>query len=203
MLSLLTLPFFSAAQYDSLLIERLGVFGPLQFQNKTFNLMRTSYVPDSATCNTFKQEYFAAGESLDTFRNMMVIHVFTGPNMNLEDVANAKLDELRELQKMNPVVNWQTFNNKKTGEFMIDFLTSENSADGQYIDMAERTIYRYVMVTAKSGEECGVLLGVIVRAYGDDVDPFMAALKTKTKVDLIRAIGTFKIPEITIAKQAQ
>ncbi len=202
-LHLIALPLFSTAQYDSLLIERLGVFGPLQFQNKTYNLMRTAYTPDSATCNTFKQEYFAAGESLDTFHSMMVINVFTGPNMSLEDVANAKLDELRELQKTNPIVNWQTFNNKKTGEFMIDFLTSENSADGQYIDMAERTIYRYVMVTAKSGEECGVLFGVVVRAYGDAVDPFMAALKTKTKVDLMRAVGNYKIPEITIPKQTQ
>ena len=117
-----------------------------------------------------------------------------------KDIANAKLEELRELQKENPIVNWQTFNNKKTGEFMLDFLTSQNSGDGQYIEMAERSIYRYVMVTAKSGEECGVLLGITVRSYGDDVAPFMAALKTKAKLELMRNIGLFKIPELTLRK---
>lgn len=197
---LLAVPFFSSAQYDSLLTERLNIFGPLQFQNKTLSLLRTSYTPDSTTYNTYKQEYMVAGEGLDTFKNMVIINVFTGA-YGLEDIANAKLDELRELQKTNPIVNWQTFNNKKTGEFMLDFLTSENSADGQYIDMAERTIYRYVVVTAKSGEECGVLFGVITRAYGDDVEPFMTVFKTKARGVLIQAVGTFKIPEITIAKK--
>src|SRR5437868_14045325 len=102
---LLALPFISSAQYDSLLIERLGLFGPIQFQNKTFNLFRTSFVPDSATYNSYRQEYMPAGEGLDTFKNMIIINVFTG-NAALEDVANAKLDELRELQKINPIVSW-------------------------------------------------------------------------------------------------
>lgn len=198
LLPLLAVPFFSSAQYDPLLTERLGIFGPIQFQNKTFTLLRTSYTPDSATYNTYKQEYIAAGEGLDTFKTMIIINVFTGA-YGLEDIANAKIDELRELQKTNPIVNWQTFNNKKTGEFMLDFLTTENSADGQYIDMAERTVYRYVVINAKSGQECGVLFGVITRSYGDDVDPFLATLKTKAKGDLIKAAGTFKIPDITIA----
>ena len=103
--NLLALPFLSDAQYDSLPIERLNVFGPIQFQNKSFNLTRTSFNADSATYNTYKQVYLAAGESKDTFRNMMIINVFTGPNMSLEDIANAKLDELRELQKNNPIIN--------------------------------------------------------------------------------------------------
>ena len=150
-LPLMALPFFSSAQYDSVLTERLNLFGPIQFQNKAFNLVHTSYTPDSTSFNTYKQEYLATGEALDTFRNMIIINVFTG-GYTLEDIANAKLDELRELQKTNPIVNWQTFNNKKTGEFMIDFLTSVNTPDGQYIDMAERTVYRYSTVTAKSGQ---------------------------------------------------
>ena len=199
-LQLLALPLFSSAQYDSLLTERLNIFGPVQFQNKSFHLVRTSYAADSSTYNTYKQEYLDSGQVLDTFRNMMLIYVFTGTNMALEDIANAKVDELRELQKTNSLVNWQTFNNKKTGEFMLDFVTSENSPDGQYIDTVERSVYRYVMVTAKTGEECGVLFGITVRAFGDDVDPFMAAMKTKAKLDMIKNVGAYKIPEITIPK---
>ena len=195
---LLTISVFSFAQYDSLLTERLNLFGPIQFQNKTFNLLRTSYTPDSTTYNSYLQEYLQPGERLDTFKIMIIINVFTGA-YSLEDIANAKLNELRELQKTNPIVNWQPFNNKKTGEFMIDFITSENSGDGQYIDMVERSVYRFVTVNDKAGKECGVLFAVVVRSYGDDVDPFLTAYKTKARGDLIKNVGMYKIPEITIA----
>jgi len=197
---LLTVSFFSSAQkYDSLLTERLNLFGPIQFQNKTYNLLRTSYSPDSATYNVYTQEYLPIVEgAVDTFKNMIIVNVYTGA-YSLEDIANAKLDELRELQRENPAVNWQTFNNKKTGEFMIDFLITENSPDGQYIDMAERSTYRFVTVIDKAGKECGLLFAVVVRSYGDDVDAFMTTFKTKARGDLIRAVGTYKIPEITVA----
>ena len=195
---LLALPFFSAAQYDSLLTERLNLFGPIQFQGKAYNLLRTSYSPDSATYNIYTQEYLPIAEGVDTFKNMIIINVYTGAYI-LEDIANAKLEELRELQRENPVVNWQTFNNKKTGEFMLDFLTTVNSPDGQYIDMAERSTYRFVTVIDKAGKECGLLFAVVVRSYGDNVNAFMAAFKTKARGALIKAVGTFKIPEITVA----
>lgn len=199
LLQLLTSSFNCFAQHDSLVTERINVFGPIQFQNKVYNLSHTSYTADSATYSTYKQGYLAAGDAPDTFRNMIIIDVFTG-TFNLEDIANAKVDELRELQKTNPVVNYQSFTNRKTGEFMLDFIITENSPDGQYIDMAERSIYRYVTVTAKSGQQCGVLFGVITRSYGENVDPFMAVLRSKARLDLMRNVGVFKIPEITIPK---
>ncbi len=199
LLTLLLLPAISFGQYDKLLTERLNVFGPLQFQGKAYNLVRTSYTPDSATYNTYKQEYLPPGVGLDTFKSMFIIYVYTG-NATMEDIATAKLDELRALEKDNSVASHQTFNNKKTGEFMIDFLNSANSSDGQYIDMVERSVFRYNTVTAKSGQECVLLLGAIVRGYGDDVEAFMNALKTKAKLDLIRDVGKYVIPEITIAK---
>lgn len=197
--TLLLLSGTSFAQYDKYPIERFNVPGPIVFLNKTYTLAQTSYSPDTATYNIYKQQYLANGDTLAMYRSMLIIHVFTG-NTTMEDVATAKLDELRELQKANPVVNYQSFNNKKTGEYMIDFLTTENSSDGQYIDMAERNVYRYTTLTDTSGKDYVLLWGVSTRSYGDDVEQFINDLKSKKKLDLIKSVGMFKVPEIRISK---
>ncbi len=193
------LPVASFAQYNKPAIDSIGVPGPLLFQNISYGLARSSYTPDSTSYNTYKQEYIAAGDTLDTYKTMLILYIYTG-NVNMDTLANAKVDELRELQLTNAAIEIHPFSNKKTGELMIDFLTTENSDDGQYINMAERNVYRYEEVTAKSGQACVLLFAVSKRSYGDDVAKFMDGLKSKARVDLIKAVGQFKIPEITIVK---
>lgn len=193
------LPFISFAQNNKQAIDSIGVPGPILFQNISYSLARSSSTPDSATYNTYEQDYIATGDTLDTYKTMLTLYVYTG-NANMDTLANAKVDELRELQLTNSAVEYHPFSNKKTGELMIDFLTTENSDDGQYINMAERNVYRYETVTAKSGQECVLIFAVSKRSYGDDVAKFMDGLKSKTRVDLIKSVGQFKIPEITIIK---
>ena len=187
------------AQNNKLAIDSLHVPGPILFEGKSYLLIQSSYTPDSATYNTYRQEYLPAGDTLDIYKSKILVCVFTG-NAKSEDIANAKLDELRELKLTNSAVDFHPFNNKKIGEFMLDFLTTENSSDGQYIDVAERNIYRYLDITTTTGENCVLLFGISKRAYGDDVEKFMALLKSKARVDLIKLVGNYKLPDITILK---
>ncbi len=176
--------------------DHLHVPGPIVFENKSYNLVWTSHVADSSSGDTYKQEYIANDDTLATFRTMILIDVVTGKT-TIEDLVDAKIAELNELKALNPIVNFETFNNKKTGEYMIDFLISENSPDGQYINMAERNVYRYKTFTDKEGQDDVLLFGVSKRSYGDDIDGFLTSLKSK-RSELIKTVGKFIIPEITI-----
>ena len=198
---LFLLPVFLFGQSpDKYITDRLIVPGPIHFGSKTYNLIRTSFIPDTATYNTYRQEYLPAGDTIKDYKNLLFINVYTG-NADMVEIANTKLDELKELKLTNPFVGYETLNNKKTGELMIDFMTSENSPDGQYIDEAERCIYRYLTMTDKSGKDYVVLLGVCIRAVGDDVEAFLAEHKSKSRVNFTRDVAKFVTPIITLPKE--
>jgi hypothetical protein len=190
----------SFAQTGKTVTDYLNIPGPIVFETKSYSLVETSYVPDSSSFNSYKQEYIANDDTLAKFKTMVSLTVFTG-NAKMEDLADAKVSELGELKASNPIVTYETFNNRKTGEYMIDFLTSENTPDGQYIDIAERNVYRYKTITDSLGQEFVLLFAVSVRSYGDDVEKFLNDLKSKSRIDLIRDVGKFTIPEITIVKK--
>ena len=56
-------------------------------------------------------------------------------------------------------------------------------------------VYRYKSITDKNGQKYILLFGASQRSYGDDIDTF----KSK-RFDLINLVGSFDIPEISIAK---
>ena len=110
------------------------------------------------------------------------------------DLVNAKIAELKILKETNPVVNYETF--QKNGEYMLDFLISENASDGK-INILERNVYRYKSGVDKTGKKYVMLFGVSERSYGSESDSFLNALK-KTRSVLTNAVATFLIPKITL-----
>ena len=83
------------------------------------------------------------------------------------DLVNAKIAELKILKETNPVVNYETF--QKNGEYMLDFLISENASDGK-INILERNVYRYKSGVDKTGKKYVMLFGVSERSYGSESD---------------------------------
>ena len=171
--------------------EYLGVAGPILFDNGSYNLAWTSHPTD----NYYKQEYLAKGDTIERFKKLILLEVLT-VKTKLKDVVATKVAELKKMKVANPVVNYETF--EKDGEIMLDFIVSENTPDGKYLNIVERNVYRYKSVD-KNGQKCVLLFGVSERAYGDDIDKFFPNLKAH-RGDLINAVGAFDIPEITIAK---
>ena len=97
------------------------------------------------------------------------------------------------------MVNYESFENPKTGEVMIDFLLTQGTDDGKSISIAERNVYRYMPFIGKSGQKGIVLFGVSTRSYGNNIDGFLVSLKS-TRKELVNKVAQFKFPELKIIK---
>ena len=104
--------------------EYLGVAGQISFDKTSYNLAWTSHPTD----NYYKQEYLAKGDTIEKFKKLILLEIITGKT-KLKDVVATKIAELKKMKAANPVVNYETF--EKDGEVMLDFLVSENTADGK------------------------------------------------------------------------
>lgn len=172
--------------------DYLDVPNPISFDNVSYNLVWTT----NPTNNYYKQEYLVEDDTLEKFKKLVTIDVLVG-NILLDDVIASKIAELEKIKATNPVVNYQTF--EKDDEIMLDFLLSQNTADGKGLAVVERNVYRYKNVTDKNGQKALLLFAVSERAYKGDIAKFFADLKDN-RFDLINAVGAFNIPEITISK---
>jgi len=171
--------------------DYLSIPEPIVFNNKSYNLSWSSHPAQ----NFYKHEYIVKGDNVDKFQSMILIDVITG-NTNLKEIVAGKVEELKKLKAQNPVVNYQSFDNPKTGEYIIDFLLTANAADGT-INIAEHNIYRYKKLADKSGKTGVVLFGISTRSYGSEITTFLNELKT-SKNNLVNQVAQFNIPSINI-----
>jgi len=187
---ILWLPIFCFKLVSGQATDYLHVPGPIVFEKTMYGLAWTIH-PEA---NFYKQEYVAKGDSVTRFKNMILLDFRC--DAKIKDMVDEKVAELKKLKKNNPVVNYQVMENK--GEYMLDFLLSENSADGQKINMVERNVYRYKSIN-KAGQKGVLLFGVSNRFYGDESDKFFSEFKDK-RYYLINAVGAFDMPEIKPVK---
>jgi hypothetical protein len=169
--------------------DQLNVPGPIVINKSTFNLAWSSH-PSPVY---YKQEYITAGDKVEKFKKMVLVEALIGDSKPA-DLVNAKIAELKQMKLSNPIVNYETF--QKNGEYILDFLVSENSADGKKINILERNVYRYKAITDKNGKKAVMLFGASERAYGNEVDGFLSALKTN-KSALQNAVAAFTVPQVT------
>lgn len=146
-------------------IDRLGVEGPVNFDEVPFNLVWTSH----PTAKYYKQEYLANGDKLENFHMVIMLEVIIG-RLNLNDVVETKVAELRKMNIPNPVVNKETF--IKNRELMLDFILSQKVADGKSMLIVERNVYRYKMVIDENAKEGVLLLALSDRYYGKEINVF-------------------------------
>lgn len=181
--------FYLKAQSKNKVEEYLGIPGPINIGQKAYNLVWSSHPNDVY----FKQEYIEPKENVNKYNSMVLIDFIKG-DFNLKEVIDHKLAELDEMKKINPIVNYQILEND--GEYILDFLISENSKDGKEILIAERNVYRYKLITNSTTN--GLLLFAISqRAYKENMDQFFKNLKANPN-QLIEAVGSYKLPDIKI-----
>lgn len=183
----------SIAQTKSKATDYLTVAGPVNFDKKAYYLDWSS----NPTANFYKQEYLAKNEITGQYNTMLMIDAVV-TNKTVAAVAAEKIEELKKMKAANPIVNYESFNNPATGEYMIDFLLSANDANGK-LSIVERNVYRYKAFTDKSGKKGVLLFGVSKRSYGNNIDSFLKALKA-SKSELVTLVSKFTLPEITIKK---
>ena len=193
-LTAMILSFASYGQSKKTVIDYLSLPGPIVFDSKSYNLSWTSHPSE----NYYKQEYILSGDDVVKFKTMIMVEVVTG-DIKIKDAVAAKIAELKKMKESNPIVNYESFDNPKTGEYMIDFLLSENTADGKSISIAERNVYRYMPFVGKDGKKGVILFGVSTRSYGDKIQPFLVSLKSN-KSELVNKLAQYKFPELKIIK---
>ncbi len=103
------------------------------------------------------------------------------------------------MKEVNPMVNYEILENSKNGEYILDFLLSQNTPDGRSMSIIERNVYRYKMVADKVGKRGVLLFGVSTRSYGNEIDIFLNELKLNRN-QLINNVSQFNIPQISVPK---
>ena len=183
-LALFTMSFLSC--YSQTANDNLGVPGPIVYENIEYNLA-WSAIPAK---HYYKQEYLAAGSDTKHFKNMLLLEAVEG-DFTILDIIKIKLEELKERQKKDPVVNFKLFNNPDQSEYVLDFIVSEGK---QRISTVEWDAYRYKLFVDSSGHKGVQLFGVCIRET-EDVTSFLNSLKDIRKKE-ITAIEEFSIPFI-------
>ncbi len=120
--------------------------------------------------NYYKHEYVLKGDNVEKFKSMLMLEVLTG-DATPKEIAAAKMEELKKMKETNLMVNYESFNNTTTGDYMIDFLLSANGPDGKN-EYCGKNVYRYTTVTEKSGKKALLLFAISTRSYGNDITPF-------------------------------
>lgn len=172
-------------------VNYLNVNGPIVFNSGTYEFVWSAH-PSPVY---YKHEYLKKGETVQKFNSMVMVEVLTGTATPKDLVAN-KVAELKTMQSTNPYVQFETFFNKDSQEYILDFLVTANSADNKVINIAERNVYRY-KVYSENGKKGVLLFAVSTRSYGDNVTKFLQSMKG-TRMDLINKVKAFAIPAFAV-----
>ena len=169
--------------------DYFNIPGPIKIDNKTYNLAWSSHPNE----NYYKQEYLGSNEKIEKYNTLIVIDFVKG-DFKLEDAVDLKVNELEKMKASNPIINYKTYENN--GEYILDFLITENSKDGKEILIAERNVYRYKLIA--DGKNKGVLLfGISERGYQENIEQFFSNLKDNTS-KLVEIIGNYKLPNVEL-----
>ena len=181
----------SIVGYSQTIENYLQTENTIKFDDKNYDLVWSSHPNE----NYYKQEYLTIGQNLEKFKSMILIDFIKG-DFSVKDAVNAKVQELENAKKSNPIVNYNVL--EKDGETIIDFLMSASSKDGKKLLVVERNVYRYSKIDNK--ETKGILVfAVSERAYEGEINDLFTKLK-EDKYSLIIKVGNLEIPNIKPSK---
>jgi hypothetical protein len=189
LLGLASILLLSFAPVSDKPIDRIGVPGPLHFNDTTFALSWSANPRE----NYCIQEYLPEGETTHQFRQLLTIHLFH-TTIDAKTAAELKVDELRARQRTDPVCNYMISGSPDGKEFIVDFLLSENKEDT--LSLVEFNVYRYKKVDLDSTNKALMVFAYSLRSYGDDITRFMHTLDT-VRVNRINQMISATLPAPT------
>ena len=110
------------------LIDRIGVKGPLTFNNTTFK-----FTWSQQNNNYYIQEYLPDGENADHFNQMLSIFLLA-ENIKTKDAVLQKISELKTRKKTDPTRNYILNQSSDGKEYMIDFVLGESKNDKMEVE---------------------------------------------------------------------
>ena len=169
--------------FSILSLLSIMTWGTLKAQNvedvldvKSLNFQGVEYQLGWSAHNSVQciQEYFPKGEKPETFKKMFTINVFVADGVTPELAAQAKCIELDNRKKKDNCCHYKKFENKKSGEYIIDFLVSDGE-QGKEPTVVEFNLYRYKSIKV-NGKNALQLIFYSRRAYNSDVYNLLSKL---------------------------
>lgn len=182
--------FFSFTTASDNPVDGIGVKGPLEFGKTNFKLAWT----DKPNDRYYIQEYLPDGEKLESFNQMLTIHLLD-TDIKTEDAVGQKVRELTERKKTDAVCNYQVTESPDGKEFIIDFLLGE-SKNNQMI-IVEFNVYRYKQIEIAKKRKAVIVYAFSKRSYGEGITAFFKTLKDD-RTEYLNEMISADIPTVTI-----
>lgn len=174
-------------------IDRIGVTGPLMFNQVNYNLAWSDKPRDTY----YIQEYLPEGENVNSFSQMLTIHLFD-VDITIEDAVKKKINELENRIKTDAACNYEVYKSPDGKEIIIDFTLGESKNNEMTI--AEFNIYRYRNIELGNNKNGLLVYAYSERSYGEKITDFYKSLKTN-RPELINMISLSELPVISLSKE--
>lgn len=164
-----------------------GTTDTLTFNESKFSLSWSS----NPSQGYYKQEYLLDSSTIEDYNEMILVEALKG-KISPKVAAEHKVNELKQLKKNNPVINWNVYENKN--ERIIDFVITDGAT--QY----EWNLYRYSVLKNSDGQKYLVLYAYSYKDTlytNEDLKPFFNRILGNRDL-LISKLGEFKLPELKI-----
>ena len=171
-------------------IDRIGVTGPLMFNQVSYNLAWSDRPRDTY----YIQEYLPEGENVNSFSQMLTIHLFD-VDITIEDAVKKKINELENRIKTDATCNYEVYKSPDGKEIIVDFTLGESKNNEMTI--AEFNIYRYRNIELGNNKNGLLVYAYSKRSYGDGITPFLKNLKDE-KINYLNEMALTSIPDVII-----
>ena len=138
------------------------------------------------------QEYLLPNESITRYNTKLILEHIRTRNA-IEDIFDAKLDNLGDEKAEGRVLHFQQIKSENPDELMLEFMVG-NGRDGA-ARRVEWNVYRYISIPD------GVLIFIMSkRAYEEkNVTKFMKKVN-ENRLDWINSVVNYELPVITVKK---
>jgi hypothetical protein len=190
-LLIMTTILMSFTTFNSEPVDRIGVKGPLTFNETSFNLAWT----DKPNDTYFIQEYLPKDEKVESFNQMLTLHLFD-KDIKVKNAVKIKVQELENRKKTDPTCQYEVTESPDGKEIIVDCILGESKGDKMSI--MEFNLYRYKQVELDNNKRGILIYAYSKRAYGDDITPFLQNLG-KDRGALLNVMIGSEIPIIKLA----
>ncbi len=187
-LTAIVLMSFSTLQNEP--VERIGVKGPIIFNNIRFHLARSQ----KPNVDYYYQEYVPVDETVKKFNNLITVNVFIR-NSSLENAVQQKAGELNKRMETDKVCNYSITKGPDGKDSVIDCVLSYEK-DGE-ITAAEFVIYRFKEIELQDRTKAILIYSYSKRSYETDIYDFFTSLPEGRK-ELLSVMNFQELPKIRI-----
>jgi len=157
----------------------------IQFMGETFSLGWESH----PTPKHQLYEYFPPNQKRPRYHTMLLLDRVTNGLM-VPEAVQQKMEFLKQRAGKDPVVNFDLFKQKGNGEFILNFLVSDDiEGVGYFIEWGA---YRYIPIP-----EGGILIGYSTRAYNVEESREFSTRLIETKQQINEALASLPVPQFS------